>query len=55
MRDSKYCVLLLTAVKREKQKKTTKKHFKGKVFIFIVQSMIPYQFAVDLLTYLELY
>ena len=30
-------------------------YFKGKVVIFTVQSLILYQYPVDLLSYLELY
>ena len=31
------------------------KYFKGKVFTLTVQSLIIYQYPVDLLTYLEFY
>ena len=45
----------LTAVEREKFANKQEKYFKGKVFTFTVQSLILYQYPVDLLTFLELY
>ena len=45
----------LTAVKREKFAKNKKKYCKGKVATGTVQSLILYQYRVDLLTFLELY
>ena len=45
----------LTAVKREKFAKRKEKYCKGKVVTFTVQSLILYQYPVDLLTFLELY
>ena len=48
-------LLASTAIKREKFAKNKKKYFKGKVVIFTVETLITFQYPVDLLTFLELY
>ena len=52
---SAYNPSILTAVKREKFAKIQENDFKGKLVTFTVQSLILYQYPVDLLSFLELY